>query len=75
MPRRQASDQSTVLTYAKVRERIGDTRSYLLLGNGFSMLVTRYLNIAAFMNRLFRLDLVEEHSCYLTGSAQTTLRV
>lgn len=37
MPRRQASDKSTVLTYTEVRERIGDTRSYLLLGNGFSI--------------------------------------
>lgn len=37
MPRRQATDQDSVLTYAEVRERIGDTQSYLLLGNGFSI--------------------------------------
>lgn len=37
MPRRQTSEQSMVLTYEEVRERIGEKRSYLLLGNGFSI--------------------------------------
>lgn len=41
MPRRQTTDQGSVLTYAEVRERIGDTRSYLLLGNAFSIVCSR----------------------------------
>lgn len=38
MPRRAAAPaDSTILTYEEVRRRIGDKRSYLLLGNGFSI--------------------------------------
>jgi len=37
MPTRQSRNQAAVLTYEEVRERIGERRSYLLLGNGFSI--------------------------------------
>ena len=38
MPRRPSErSDSRLLTYDEVRRRIGDKRSYLLLGNGFSI--------------------------------------